>query len=187
MPRNPGVRGSLLPVALALALALSSGAQPLPAAGAVPGAPGAAARDTTPAERSPGSSAAAAPVPAAGSAGAAPTGPSGTAVRLGQALSGKLEDGDPTTSDGTAYDDWTYQGQAGERLTVTLRSGTLDTYLRFGRMVNGEFRQIEADDDGAGGTDSRLDVVLRTAGTYVIRANTLFAGFGDYVLEVRKR
>ncbi|HEU0078091.1 MAG TPA: hypothetical protein VFQ76_10610, partial [Longimicrobiaceae bacterium] len=111
----------------------------------------------------------------------------GEEVRIGQPLSGKLEESDRTTSDGTAYDDWVYRGRAGERLTIIMRSGSLDTYLRFGRVVNDRFTQIETDDDGAGGTDSRCDVTLPAAGVYVIRANTLFAGFGDYVLEVRRR
>ena len=81
-----------------------------------------------------------------------------------QALAGKLEASDQTTSDGTSYDDWLYQGRAGERLTIVMRSGSLDAYLRFGRMVNGEFKQIESDDDGGGGTDARCDVVLPAAG-----------------------
>jgi hypothetical protein len=184
MPCNPAVRGSLLPVAAALVWALPALAQPLP------GEPAgvAAAADTVPAARNPAPPGAATAVPAASSGGGStPASYPGEEARLGQPLAGKLEASDRTTSDGTAYDDWLYQGRAGERLTIIMRSGSLDTYLRFGRLVGDRFTQIETDDDGAGGTDSRCDVTLPAAGVYVIRANTLFAGFGDYVLEVRRR
>ncbi|MET0397252.1 MAG: hypothetical protein ABW277_10545 [Longimicrobiaceae bacterium] len=169
MPCNPAVRGSLLPVAAALVWTLPAGAQQPPGPQPRAEPPGAAAA-----------------VPAASSGGSAPASYPGEEARLGQ-LAGKLEASDRTTSDGTAYDDWLYQGRAGERLTIIMRSGSLDTYLRFGRLVGDRFTQIETDDDGAGGTDSRCDVTLPAAGVYVIRANTLFAGFGDYVLEVRRR
>ncbi len=191
MPRNPGVRGSLLPVAAALAWALQAGAQPpsVAAGGVIRTGGGlvAPAPDTVPAERSQAVPGAAAAGPAASPGGSPVASYPAEEVRLGQALSGKLEASDRTTSDGTAYDDWLYRGRAGERLTITMRSGSLDTYLRFGRLVGDKFTQIETDDDGAGGTDSRCDVTLPAAGVYVIRANTLFAGFGDYVVEVRRR
>ena len=170
MPCNPAVRGSLLPVAAVLVWTLPALAQQPPG--------------PQPRAEPPGVAAAA--VPAASSGGSAPASYPGEEARLGQ-LAGKLEASDRTTSDGTAYDDWLYQGRAGERLTIIMRSGSLDTYLRFGRLVGDRFTQIETDDDGAGGTDSRCDVTLPAAGVYVIRANTLFAGFGDYVLEVRRR
>lgn len=194
MPCDPGVRRSLLPIAAALAWVLPAGAaEPATVSTHVPDVPGAViraggglvarGRDTVPAERAP----AAPGAPAAGPGGSPTDSYPGEEVRVGQPLSGKLEASDRTTSDGTAYDDWVYRGRAGERLTIIMRSGSLDTYLRFGRVVNDRFSQIETDDDGAGGTDSRCDVTLPAAGLYVIRANTLFAGFGDYVLEVRRR
>ena len=186
MPCNPAVRGSLLPVAAALVWTLPAGAQPPLDPPSLP-ALAASAGDTVPAERNPAPPPAAAAVPVASSGGGPLASYPGEEVRLGQALSGKLEASDRTTSDGTAYDDWLYQGRAGERLTIIMRSGSLDTYLRFGRLVNDRFTQIETDDDGGGGTNSRCDVTLPAAGVYVIRANTLFAGFGDYVLEVRRR
>lgn len=113
--------------------------------------------------------------------------PSPGRIRTGQAVSGRLEASDPTTFDGTAYDDFIYSGKRGERLAITLRSDAFDTYLQLGRVEDGKFEYIGAEDDGAGGTDSLYEVTLPESGEYVIRANTLFEAFGPYRVEVRRK
>jgi hypothetical protein len=53
-------------------------------------------------------------------------------------------------------------------------------------MEGGSFIPIESNDDGAGGTDSRLELTLPDTGTYVIRANSLYGGSrGAYTLRLR--
>ena len=106
-------------------------------------------------------------------------------LRPGESGSGTLEDTDPKSFDGTLYDDWTYTGKRGERLSVTLRSAAFDAYLLFGRLEEGRFSYIRAEDDGAGGNDSLLEVTLPADGTYVFRVNTLFAGKGPYTLSLK--
>lgn len=108
-------------------------------------------------------------------------------LRPGESGSGTLEDADPKTFDGTFYDDWTYAGKRGERLSVTLRSTDFDAYLLFGRLEKGRFSYIRAEDDGAGGNDSLYEVTLPADGQYVLRANTLFAGHGAYTIQVTRR
>lgn len=98
----------------------------------------------------------------------------GTAVGLGQTVRGALDASDNRMGDGSYYQDFIYHGQAGERITVTLRATGFDAYLKFGRMLDGNYRELGSDDDGAGGTDSRLTITLPDSGDYVIRANTLF-------------
>jgi hypothetical protein len=109
------------------------------------------------------------------SSSASPTAIVGT-IRPGLTVSAALTSSDAKLGDDSYYRDYTYQGRAGERLTVTLRSAAFDTYLHVGRLDNGRFVSIDTDDDGAGGTDSKLEVTLPSDGTYVIRANSLSAG-----------
>lgn len=113
--------------------------------------------------------------------------PSPGRIRAGQTVSGRLEQSDPTTFDGTAFDDFIYSGKAGERLAITLRSDAFDSYLQLGKVVDGRFEYIGAEDDGAGETDSLYEITLPETGDYVIRPNTLFAGHGPYTLEVRRK
>jgi hypothetical protein len=105
-------------------------------------------------------------------------------IMAGEAVEGRLMQGDAREpEDGSPYDLWSYRGTAGETLTITLTSRDFDTYLRFGRMVDGAWQQIESNDDFEGSTDSELTVTLPETGEYLIHANTfLIAGQGDYRL-----
>lgn len=99
-----------------------------------------------------------------------------TPIRMGQTLRGALTTSDLRAEDDSYLDLYTYTGRRGDRLVITLKSSDFDTFLAFGRMQNGEFQMIEADDDGGDGTDSRLRVTLEADGTYAIRANSLNGG-----------
>jgi hypothetical protein len=108
-------------------------------------------------------------------------------VRAGEAASGSLVAGDdPMLGDGTYYDAWIYQGRAGERLEIVLRSDEFDTFVTVGRVSGEAFEELGAADDGADGTNSRLEVTLPADGAYVILANSLTEGeTGAYTLTVR--
>ncbi|MGK2934552.1 MAG: PPC domain-containing protein [Gemmatimonadaceae bacterium] len=124
--------------------------------------------------------------------------PSTLAARLGlraegdrtiapnSAVSGELDDSDPKMHDGTPYELWTYVGRAGETIRITLRSNDFDAFVSIGTVTNGVFTAIESADDGAGGTNSRLDITLPFAGEYAIRANSLSPRrrTGDYILRI---
>lgn len=106
-------------------------------------------------------------------------------ISVGQTVRGTLTASSPTLDDGSHYATYTLGGRSGQRVTVTLRSSDFDAYLAVGRMSGGEFASIETDDDGAGGTDSRVTLTLPSSGDYVIRANTLSEGeTGAFTLEV---
>jgi hypothetical protein len=106
-------------------------------------------------------------------------------IRSGADVSGTLTGSDAKLGDGSYYDDYTYQGRQGERLVITLKSGAFDTFLNFGRLSGSSFTSMDTDDDGAGGTDSRIEVTLPADGTYLVRANSLSAGAsGAYTLRV---
>jgi hypothetical protein len=107
-------------------------------------------------------------------------------IRAGQTVSGRLDASDfVRDSDNTYYDDWFYEGRAGEQITVTQRSSDFDSWLLIGRVVNGEFQLDEFNDDDAGGNDARIEITLPTTGRYVIRVNVVGRGrTGAYTLSL---
>jgi hypothetical protein len=122
-----------------------------------------------------------------GAAPALPPVPRPQAVRSGQTVTGALASTDPKAADESYYDAWAYEGRAGERLRITLRSKDFDAFLDVGQGLGEAFESIETDDDGAGGTDAQLEITLPRAGTYIIRANTLTANeTGAYTLTVMR-
>lgn len=106
-------------------------------------------------------------------------------ISAGQTVSGRLDASDYLRDDGTYYDDWFYEGRAGERITVTQQSSDFDSWLLLGRVVNGEFQLDGFNDNGAGGNDSRITYTLPASGRYVIRVNVVGRGrMGAYTLRV---
>lgn len=107
------------------------------------------------------------------------------AISAGQTVSGRLDSSDYLRDDGTYYDDWFYEGRAGEQISVTQRSSDFDSWLLIGRVVNGVFQLEEFNDDDGGGNDARIDYTLPASGRYVIRVNVVGRGrTGSYTLRV---
>ncbi|MDB4950932.1 MAG: peptidase, partial [Gemmatimonadetes bacterium] len=103
----------------------------------------------------------------------------------GAAAAGTLQDGDPRLEDGSLYDLYFFAAQAGQAVTVEMRSPAFDAYLSWGRMNGGKFEELGWDDNGAGGTDARLSVTAPAGGVYVVRANARRAGqTGPYTLAL---
>jgi hypothetical protein len=104
-------------------------------------------------------------------------------IAAGQTVNGQLSTSDfLRTDDNTYADGYLYAGRAGERVTVTMRSGSFDAWLVFDDP-NGPIR--ETDDDGAGGNDAQLTVTLPHDGNYLIVANSVARSSGAYTLTVR--
>lgn len=111
-------------------------------------------------------------------------------LALGRTVNGTLSETDPMTdSTDSHYDLYTFNAHAGERLQVLMKSSDMDTYVSWGRLnASGEFEASQSDDDGGGGTDSRLRVTPTEGGTYYIRAGTAVgAQTGAYTLVVEER
>jgi serine protease Do len=94
---------------------------------------------------------------------------------------GVLEVGDERAYDGTLYDVYEYAGSAGSMIGVALESGDFDTVVY---VANPDGTNLGRDDDGGGGTDSRLDVTLPENGTYRIYVVSLFDTTGEYRLVI---
>ncbi len=114
------------------------------------------------------------------------SGSGGAQPMRGSRVEGRLEAGDATASGGGLYDDWTFGGRAGERISVSLRSDDFDTVLELGTGTGGSFRSIASNDDGGDGLDSYLDTTLPRSGTFTLRVRSFGgSGSGFYVLERR--
>jgi hypothetical protein len=104
------------------------------------------------------------------------------ALRRGTPASGELRTGDAKLESGEFYDSWSFQGRAGERVTLRMTSGAFDPYL----ILNGPngFSQ-DNDDLSDGATDAGMTVALPTAGLYRVQATSYQAGeSGRYSLSL---
>jgi hypothetical protein len=93
-------------------------------------------------------------------------------IVAGTDVNGRLDETDVLDSLGYRYDYWMYSARAGEHIVIRLVSDSFDTYLRVGRMSPGGFYQLAHDDDGGGGTNSRLDMATVDSGQYVVRVSS---------------
>jgi S1-C subfamily serine protease len=97
---------------------------------------------------------------------------------------GVLEPGDAIAPDNTLYDEYTFQGRAGQRVTINLESQEFDTYLA---LLDDQGNLIDRNDDiSQTNTNSQIVVVLPRTATYRIIVN----GYspqdrGRYTLTVR--
>jgi len=98
------------------------------------------------------------------------------ALLMGRTRSGDLTAGDQTADDNSYFDCFVFTGAAGHQVTLEIRSPAFDAYLALysGGTCSGDY--IGSDDDGGGGTDSRLTTTLPADGVYSVRANSLSAG-----------
>jgi hypothetical protein len=109
-------------------------------------------------------------------------------IRPGQTVRGELAASDGTLDDGSFFDVWRFRAQAGHVYAVTLRSDAFDAFLSVGSSAGPDCEDCEADDDGAGGTDSEVLIRASANGMLEIRANSLMAEeTGAYTLALEDR
>lgn len=106
----------------------------------------------------------------------------GEVLTLGQAARGALSQGDGQLQSGEFADAYRFLGQAGQRVTIDMRSSDLDTYII---VVPPEGDQIDNDDFEGLGTNSRVELTLSASGEYRVVATTYQPGeSGNYELVV---
>lgn len=72
-----------------------------------------------------------------------------------------------------------FPGVVGQEVVITARSSEFDTVLEVGTIDEaGDFIPVASDDDGAGGTDSRLYFTPPASGEYALRVREYAAGEG---------
>ncbi|HEY6804209.1 MAG TPA: M12 family metallo-peptidase [Pyrinomonadaceae bacterium] len=115
-----------------------------------------------------------------------------TTISAGQIVGGSLTTSDCFFTGTTRYVDvYGFNGTAGQQVVVSMGSSTFDTYLY---LLNSANQLIAQDDDGGGGTNSRVPTAsgfftLPTTGTYTIYATAYSAdgmvgGTGAYTISL---
>ena len=106
-----------------------------------------------------------------------------TPISLGQTVNGVLEASDDRTraGDGSFADNYQLTLTSAQTVTIEMSSSAFDTFLI---VVDSAENLVDADDDGGGGSNSRLDLAL-PAGTFIIEATSFTPGDGGpYTLSV---
>lgn len=114
--------------------------------------------------------------------------PEPTPLTFGETVQGEIVEDDPRDDENRGFDAYSFTGVEGNRVQLIMRSGDFDTYLQVG-SPEGDFYALASDDDGLGeGTDSRLNYILPSDGTFIVRASPLYADAdGLYSLELVDR
>ncbi|HEY9878101.1 MAG TPA: tetratricopeptide repeat protein [Leptolyngbyaceae cyanobacterium] len=99
-------------------------------------------------------------------------------------VTGTLEEGDVTfPEDGTLYDLYTFEGQAGQAVIITLESTEVDAFLLL--RDSQEQTIFQNDDVDSNNSNAQIAVVLPETGTYQVVANSYSAtDRGSYRLTV---
>ncbi len=103
-------------------------------------------------------------------------------IRVGQTISGSLSQGDSTLPSGEMADDYHFEGQAGQVISLSLASEEFDTWV----VLNGPADFWDFNDDVTDGdSNSFLSVRLPATGTYLVRATSYEPGeSGAYTLRM---
>jgi hypothetical protein len=111
-------------------------------------------------------------------------GVAGADVASGQTMNGELAPGDAQLRTGEFVDTYRFQGEAGQRVVVDMRSTAFDPYLIL-RAPSGA--QEDNDDISAGDRNSRIEMTLAESGIHVIGATSYQPGErGPYVVTLRQ-
>ncbi|HVT05429.1 MAG TPA: pre-peptidase C-terminal domain-containing protein [Thermoanaerobaculia bacterium] len=105
-------------------------------------------------------------------------------ITCGQSISGSLATTDPkSTVRTTSYaDTYNFSGTSGSTVTITLTSTAFDTYAV---LKNAAGTVLAQDDDGNGGTNSKIVFTLTASGTYSIEATSYAASTtGAYTITL---
>ena len=96
-----------------------------------------------------------------------------TPISIGQTINANLALSDCPLGDGTVYDAYSFSASAGQQIAISMTSSQFDTFLILNRP---DGSVLTVDDDGGGGTNSRIPagggfITLPVSGTYTIWAN----------------
>ena len=112
------------------------------------------------------------------------TDPCSTALPIAwnQTLDGNLSSGDCVLDDGSYADFYEFNAAGNVHMTINLSSTAFDTYLGVAHETGAWTAE---DDNGGGGTNSRIVANLPLGGNYIILANSLLpAQTGSYTLNL---
>lgn len=93
-------------------------------------------------------------------------------IRIGQTISGRLEQGDGRLASGEYSDHYRFSARRGQRVRIELTSDKMDTYLMLRHPDGSQDANDDAEYNGRPSLNSRIDTVLAEDGDYVIVATT---------------
>jgi hypothetical protein len=98
---------------------------------------------------------------------------------------GELKEGDQVlASDGSLYDEHTFEGKEGQQITISLESSEFDPYLA---LFNSENELLQEHDDiSQTNANAEITITLPKTGTYRVIVNAYDSkGKGKYLLKVK--
>nr|MDJ0707192.1 tetratricopeptide repeat protein [Leptolyngbyaceae cyanobacterium MO_188.B28] len=99
-------------------------------------------------------------------------------------VEGTLESGDSTLDNGSVYDEYPFEGEAGQTITIKIEGLTLDTHL-FLLNPAGNILEDFHDYDS---WDSQISVTLPENGTYRVLASAYYEqNWGEYILTISRQ
>ena len=109
-----------------------------------------------------------------------------TPITLGQPINNSLASGDCLLDDGTLIDFYSFNGTAGQPISISYNSAQFDTYLY---LLDDLAGILDENDDSGTGTNSRIPVdggviTLPYTGEYMIGANSFEPDTGSYTLTL---
>ena len=113
-----------------------------------------------------------------------------TPINFVQTVNGTLSTSDCPLGDGSYVDAYSFSGTTGQRISILMTSSAFDTFLY---LLKPDGSVLQIDDDGGGGTNSRIPagsgfLTLPTTGIYTILANSFDAGAtGSYSLTLSEQ
>lgn len=108
----------------------------------------------------------------------------GETFASGQTMNGELAQGDQQLQSGEFIDSYNFQGTAGERVVIEMRSAQLDPYLI---LLAPSGAQEDNDDISASDRNARIETTLAETGQYRIGATSYQPGErGSYVVTLQQ-
>lgn len=95
----------------------------------------------------------------------------------------RLDSDSPRAYNGKRYESFEFKGEAGETLTIELKSNAFDAMLY---VSNPDGSNLVSDDDGGDGTNSMAVTTLPESGTYTIHVTSLDDSQGEFELTIFK-
>ncbi|WP_376693075.1 PPC domain-containing protein [Wenzhouxiangella sp. EGI_FJ10409] len=96
---------------------------------------------------------------------------------------GRLDNDSARAYNGKRYESFEFEGEAGETLTIELKSNAFDAMLYVSRP---DGSNLVSDDDGGDGTNSMAVTTLPETGTYTIHVTSLADSQGEFELTIFK-
>ncbi|MBD7940525.1 PPC domain-containing protein [Brevundimonas guildfordensis] len=114
--------------------------------------------------------------------------PAPGSLLIGSTVRGRLTERASITEEGVYFDAYHFKAKADEKLRFTLIASSFDAVVEVGEEKDGDYFQLDTDDDSLSDTHARLSWTAPRDGTYVLRARSFSANStGDYVLITERQ